>query len=68
MSGMFGDNCIPWLCKLSEIVDFDLCMAHPLALVSRAEKGSMPINAQTVDGQPLKTCGEVLKYYVQNHE
>lgn len=68
MSGMFGDNCIPWLCKLSEIVDFDLCMAHPLALVSRAEKGNMPINAQTVDGQPLKTCGEVFKYYVQNHE
>lgn len=64
-STMFGDNCIPWLCKLSQIVDFSMYLCHPMALYSRAEKGTLPINAITEDGCVLSTCGEVFKYYAE---
>ena len=64
-STMFGDNCIPWLCKLSETVDFSMYLCHPMALHSRANKGALKINAVTEDGLPLKTCGEVFDYYIE---
>lgn len=64
-STMFGDNCIPWICKLSEIVDFSMYLCHPMALHSRANKGTLKINAVTEDGLHLKTCGEVFDYYIE---
>lgn len=64
-STMFGDNCISWLCKLSEIVDFSMYLCHPMALHSRANKGTLKINAVTEDGLHLKTCGEVFDYYIE---
>lgn len=63
LSTKFGDNCIPWLCKLSYEVDFELYPRHCLALMDYEH---LELNAQGMDGEPLKTCREVWDYYMSN--
>lgn len=72
-SKMFGDNCVEWLRKLSFQVDFTILMCHPLgwnaAYIDRTKplgeefSGPYPICAQTMDGMPLNTTSEVIRYY-----
>lgn len=61
-STIFGSNCVPWIAKLSGMVDFTLVMEHSLELNTPE-----PITAQTIDGKPLRTGREVWSYYVNNY-
>lgn len=60
-STIFGENCVPWIAKLSYKVDFTIVLNHALELI-----GDTPINAQWVDGTPLHTLREALGCYIRN--
>lgn len=64
LSTKFGDNCIPWLCDLSFVVDFEMYPRHPMRW---AMYGELPVNAQGMAGEPLKTCDEVWVYYMNHY-
>lgn len=61
-STIFGGNCVPWITKLSSIVDFTIVMEHSLEFNSNT-----PITAQTPDGVLLRTEWEVWNYYIDNY-
>lgn len=62
-STIWGANCVKWIAKLSFQADFGIYLCHPLEFISGAEKGSLPVSAQTEDGDVLSTCREVWNYY-----
>ena len=69
-SSMFGDNCAKWLAKLSFLVDFNLYYCHPLDFITNGVDDMSfrytPLNAVTEFGDPITTCEEAAKYYLEN--
>ena len=55
----FGDNCIPYIAKASFDSDFTIIMDHFMDFSAYKD---LEINAQTVDGVPLRTCMDVYEY------
>ena len=66
-SVMFGENCIPWLIKLSYLVDFTLVMDHPMMWYASAGYVAEDINAMRDDGTILPTTYDVAQYYVTKY-
>lgn len=69
-SAIFGDNCIPWLCKISFLQDFYIAFRHALGGDPGVELDyRQPVCAQTADSKDwatwnLKNWGEVIDYYI----
>lgn len=64
-SVIFGDNCIPWLCKLSYTRDFTLFLEHSMAF---SWDPNAKVNAQTLEGKPLATEREIQRYFRDNYD
>lgn len=62
-STIFGDNCLPWLAKLSYTRDFTLFLEHPMAF-----RDNVSVNAQTLEGIPLLCERDIQKYYCDNYD
>lgn len=72
-SSIFGDNCVKWIIKLSYLTDFTIYMSHYLDFYfggnySEGFEGfeSTPINAVGKNNEPLRTCGEIMQYFLDN--
>ncbi len=65
-SNIFGDNCVPWLVKLSFVCDFGFYMRHPIGLY-KAGIGGAPICAKTEEGELINSTLDIWKYYLANN-
>ncbi len=63
-SACWGDNCIPWLAKLSFDYDFELILGNGMGWDLEPYR-DLPICAQTLAGSRLNTCLDVQKAFVR---
>lgn len=63
-SQIFGDNCVPWLVKLGEMVDYTLMIEHPIMFI-----GDGKVSAKGAEGEKLLTRKDIAYYYfAHKHE